>query len=264
MEQGQSRVLDFADALPTQVCGPVARLERETAPWQATAPPPEPGNPRGQPESVGSKYWTLIRWHILAGLLQGPTPASSAFRGALILPMPIFLRRLTGPLRSFPNTPRAFAWLLAVGLCAWVMAELFWQFAAPEPVAALARHEPDARKVALRIGLHVGRAVPAADNAPARAAPADAHYTVTGIATGFGALPGFVILQADDGSTLSLSPGQTLPDGRRLVRLLPEVAEFELDGRRSSLALPARGGEPGDALRPPTPVADGGPRRDHR
>lgn len=265
MEQGQSRVLDFADALPTQVCGPVARLERETAPWQATSPPREPGNPRGQPESVGSKYWTPIRWHILAGLSQGPTPASSAFRGALILPMPIFLRRLTGSLRSFPNAPpRALAWLLALGLCAWVAAELFWQFAAPQPVAALARHEPDPRKVAVRIGLHVGRAVPAADSAPARAAIPDARYTVTGIATGFGALPGFVILQADDGSTLSLSPGQALPDGRRLVRLLPETAEFELDGRRSSLALPARGGEPGDALRPPTPVADGGPRRDHR
>ena len=73
-----------------------------------------------------------------------------------------------------------------------------------------------------------------------------------------------VILQADDGSTLSLSPGQTLPDGRRLVRLLPEVAEFELDGRRSALALPARDSAHDDALRPTTPVADGGPRRDHR
>lgn len=155
------------------------------------------------------------------------------------------------------------AWVLALALCALVAAELFWQLAAPKAVGAVARHEPDPRKVAVRIGLHAGGDLPAADNAPERAAPPDARYTVTGIATGFGALPGFVILQADDGSTLSLSPGQTLPDGRRLVRLLPEVAEFELDGRRSSLALPARGGEPGDALRPPTPVADDGPRRDH-
>ena len=139
-----------------------------------------------------------------------------------------------------------------------------WQFAAPEPVAALARHEPDARKVAARIGLHVGRTAAVPDKVPARVATPDALYTVTGIATGFGALPGFVILQADDGSTLSLSPGQTLPDGRRLVRLLPEVAEFELDGRRSALALPARDSAHDDALRPTTPVADGGPRRDHR
>lgn len=63
------------------------------------------------------------------------------------------------------------------------------------------RASPTPRKVAVRIGLHVGRAVPAADSAPARAAIPDARYTVTGIATGFGALPGFVILQADDGST---------------------------------------------------------------
>lgn len=181
-----------------------------------------------------------------------------------LLPMPTFSNRHRAALRSLPDALPTFAWLLALGLCAWVAAELSWQFAAPEPVAALARHEPDARKAATRIGLHVGHAVPAADNAPARATTPDARYTVTGIATGFGALPGFVILQAGDGSTLSLSPGQALPDGRRLVRLLPEAAEFELDGRRSALALPARGGEPGDALRPPTPVADGGPRRDPR
>lgn len=178
--------------------------------------------------------------------------------------MPTYSRRHTAALRSLPNTLPTLAWLLALTFCAWVAAELFWQLAAPAPVAAVARHETDARKVAARIGLHVGRAASVANNAPMRAAAPEARYTVTGIATGFGALPGFAILQAEDGSSLSLSPGQALPDGRRLVRLLPETAEFELDGRRSSLALPARGGEPGDALRPPTPVADGGPRRDHR
>ena len=156
------------------------------------------------------------------------------------------------------------AWLLALAFCAWVAADLFWQFAAPTAVAAAARHEPDARKVAARIGLHVGRTAAVPDKVPARVATPDALYTVTGIATGFGALPGFVILQADDGSTFSLSPGQVLPDGRRLVRLLPEAAEFELDGRHSMLALPARGGASSEPFRPPTPVADGGPRRDHR
>ncbi len=166
---------------------------------------------------------------------------------------------LAPPSRVLPP----LAWLLALALCAWVAAELFWQFAAPTPVAAVARHEPDARKVAARIGLHIGRAAAVADTVPVRTAAQDARYTVTGIATGFGALPGFVILQAGDGSTLSLSPGQALPDGRRLVRLLPESAEFELDGRRSTLALPARGSAPSEAFRPPTPVADDGPKRDH-
>jgi|GEM_PF-5986683 len=178
--------------------------------------------------------------------------------------MPTLLRQSAGVLRSLPETLPRLAWLLALTFCGWVAAELFWQLAAPAPVAAVARHEPDARKVAARIGLHVGRAAPVADEAPMRAAGPDARYTVTGIATGFGALPGFVILQTADGSTFSLSPGQALPDGRRLVRLLAESAEFELDGRRSSLALPARGSEGSEAFRPPTPVADGGPRRDPR
>lgn len=129
------------------------------------------------------------------------------------------------------------------------------------PVAAVARHEGDARKVAARIGLHLGRTSPAARDARASTVVPGTRYTVTGIATGFGALPGFVILRADDDSTLNLSPGQTLPDGRRLIRLLPEAAEFELDGHRSLLALPARGGE---HLRPLTPVAEDGLTRDHR
>lgn len=151
------------------------------------------------------------------------------------------------------------AWLLALSFCAWVAAELFWQLAAPSPVGAVARHEPDARKVAARIGLHTGRS---AQEAATAAAP-DARYTVTGIATGFGTLPGFVILQAADGSTLSLSPGQALPDGRVLTQLRAEAAEFELEGRRSLLALPTRGSDSGEPLRPPTPVANAGPRRDH-
>lgn len=152
---------------------------------------------------------------------------------------------------------------MSLSFCAWVLANLFWQLSAPATVAAVADHERDALKVATRIGLHVGRASPVTDRAPRHEAAPDVRYTVTGIATGFGALPGFVILQADDGSTFSLSPGQVLPDGRRLVRLLPEAAEFELDGRHSMLALPARGGASSEPFRPPTPVADGGPRRDH-
>ena len=167
------------------------------------------------------------------------------------------------PLVSSSRALALPAWLLALAFCSWVAAELFWQFAAPTAVAAVARHEPDARKVAARIGLHIGHTAAVADKDPGRVATPGVRYTVTGIATGFGALPGFVILQADDGSTFSLSPGQVLPDGRRLVRLLPEAAEFELDGRHSMLALPARGGASSEPFRPPTPVADGGPRRDH-
>ncbi len=128
----------------------------------------------------------------------------------------------------------SLTWLMALGLLAWVMSALFWQSAAPPQVAAVARHETDARKIADRITLHIGQPAPGTASAAAR----NPHYMVTGIATGFGALPGFVILQAEDGSILSLSPGQTLPDGRKLVRLLPDSAEFELDGLLTRLDLP--------------------------
>lgn len=143
------------------------------------------------------------------------------------------------PLTQHWRVLTSLAWLLALGLCAWVTASLFWQFAAPAPVAAVSKHETDPRKLAARIGLHLGDVLPDSDKASLR----DADYKVTGIATGFGSLPGFVILQAANGSNLSLSPGQTLPDGRRLVRLLPESVEFELDGRLTRFSLPAQDSE---------------------
>ena len=129
--------------------------------------------------------------------------------------MPTLSRSPAGPLHSLPKALPPLAWVLASGFCAWVVANLFWQLGAPPTVAAVAHHETDARKVAARIGLHVGRASQVTDGAPMRTVAREVGYTVTGIATGFGALPGFVILQADDGSAFSLSPGQSLPDGRR-------------------------------------------------
>jgi len=183
------------------------------------------------------------------------------------LPMSKLSLPSAGALRVVPHMLPLLAWAIALAGCAWVAAELFWQFAAPQPVAALARHEADARKVAARIGLHVGQPAQVEGQASVAAVAGDGRYTITGIATGFGALPGFVILQAADGATLSLSPGQSLPDGRVLIRLLPEAAEFEHDGRRSRLTLsPRTGRQPDtvrDTVRPPTPVIDNGPSRDH-
>lgn len=179
------------------------------------------------------------------------TPMPKAF--LLSSPPPVPLSRILPPL----------AWLLSLGYCAWVTAELIWQFSAPASVAAVVYHETDARKVASRVALHVSHVTTGAGTALVNAVPQDSRYTVTGIATGFGALPGFVILEVDGSSTVSLSPGQALPDGRRLVRLLPESAEFELDGHRSTLSLPARGSERSEIFRPPTPGADSGPKRNH-
>ena len=177
--------------------------------------------------------------------------------------MPIFFRPPAGYLRALQSALTPLAWLLALGFCAWVVAALFWQLAAPASAALVAHHEPDPRKVAARIGLHVGRPAQISSVSPPLTASPPTRYTVTGIATGFGTLPGFVILQTDDGATFSLSPGQALPDGRTLVRLQMESAEFELDGRRSTLALPTGVRSDGLYLRPPTPAANGEPRRDH-
>lgn len=205
------------------------------------------------------------RWHILAGRSRAPTTLPQGNQGHHRLPMSKLSLPSAAALHMLPSALPLLAWLLALACCAWVATGLLWQFAAPEPVAAITRHETDARKVAARIDLHLGQDVPPRALATTRVAAGDNRYSITGIATGFGTLPGFVILQAADGSTLSLSPGQTLPDGRVLTRLLAETAEFERDGQRSLLALPPRTGgqfEPGrDTARPPTPV--NGPSRDH-
>lgn len=157
--------------------------------------------------------------------------------------MSTFSTQSVHSLRLFARALPTVAWGVALFFCAWVMADLFWQFAAPSPVAAIAQHEPDARKVATRIGLRFERnpLQPVAAGSEQRQSN-EPRYTVLGIATGFGALPGFVLLQADDGTTLNLSPGQALPDGRMLARLHPEAAEFERNGLVSRLALQPRGG----------------------
>ncbi len=93
--------------------------------------------------------------------------------------------------------------VLALGFCAWVVATC--SGGSPHPTVAAVARMPDARKVAARIGF-TSAASPVTDQAPVRRSLSDVRYTVTGIATGFGALPGFVILQADDGSTPEPEP----------------------------------------------------------
>lgn len=124
---------------------------------------------------------------------------------------------------TYPQSLRSIARVLVAPLCwglallwaAWVGAELFWRFAALEPVVAISRHEVDPRKAVAAITA-IAAPRQRASSAPLAQA---ANYRVVGLATGFGGLPGFALLRAPDGGVVALGVGQAVPDGRHLERI---------------------------------------------
>lgn len=121
----------------------------------------------------------------------------------------------------------ALAWSAALALTAWALATVFWMFATPAAIAALPRTETDPRAAARAIARVLGEApAPAAS-----AAPAAGDDRLIGLATGFGALPGFALLQGEAGDTVTLVAGERLPDGRRLAHIRADHIEFD-DGSR--------------------------------
>lgn len=134
------------------------------------------------------------------------------------------------------------AWFLSLCFLAWSAATLFWRATTPATVPALAQHEADARKSGREILLSLGSA-PSAPQA-ANAAPASAvqNYQLVAVATGFGTLPGFAILETPDGNSLSLTLGESTPDGLTLTRIAADHIELgqgrELRIRAAELPLP--------------------------
>lgn len=138
----------------------------------------------------------------------------------------------------------ALAWALALIFAAWVTAQLFWRFAAPDSLAVSPRHETDPRAAARSIAATLGSL---ATGSPAAAAPSAMRYRAEGLATGFDGLPGFVLLRSADGRLFTLAPGETLPDGLRLEHIDAEGAYLSDDSglRRLHVAAPhAAGNDP--------------------
>lgn len=156
--------------------------------------------------------------------------ASPADTFIAMISLPAVIRRLEAWLAPL-------AWGLALSVAAWTCATIFWQLTAPEPVSALPSHTADPRSAARDII----RALGSSENEPAPRAQVHTDYQLIGLATGFGQRPGFALLRKPDGETLAVLQDETLADGLRLVRILPDRIELAADGR--SLELRMAGGD---------------------
>lgn len=112
------------------------------------------------------------------------------------------------------------AWLAALALVVWIAAVLFWRLMAPEAVSSSPHREHDPRQAAHDILQALG-----SSKAP-QSAVVDVGYRLVAVATGFGALPAFAILETAAGQSFSLSEGEKTPDGLTLTHIGPEHVEF--------------------------------------
>ena len=155
--------------------------------------------------------------------------------------MPAAFRRLETILQPL-------AWSLALSVAAWTCATIFWQITTPESVSALPSHTADPRSAARNII----RALGSSENEPAPRAQVHTDYQLIGLATGFGHRPGFALLRKPDGETLAVLQDETLADGLRLVRILPDRIELAADGRSLELRMAGGGAAPTPPLNPST------------
>ncbi|WP_068636580.1 type II secretion system protein N [Thauera butanivorans] len=129
----------------------------------------------------------------------------------------------------------ALAWLLSLGLVAWLAAGAFWAWRDTPPLIALPQHDADPRSVAAKIMRHAGGA-PSASAAAATQAAAP-PFTLVGLATGFGSERGFALFETVDGQRRAVLAGDGTAEGWTLIAIRPDRVVLERAGRTVELAL---------------------------
>lgn len=148
------------------------------------------------------------------------------------------------------------AWSLALAVTAWVVADLFWRFSAPQPpalpVAAQADPQAAAQAIASRHLMGHGTDTAQAAGAPAAASRYAAHAVVTG-ADG---RPGWAILSIDGGAQQGFVEGQPIQPGTTLAEVHAEAVIIATGAARQTIALAPRSTA---AASPPAPASPGSP-----
>lgn len=164
------------------------------------------------------------------------------------------LRTLASRL-SFPrlhehasNTLALLAWCLAILFAAWTASTLIWRALTPDTVIAMPQIEHDPRKAAADIVRALG-GLQRKDPIVTPAVQQDPAYQLIGLATGFGRLPGFVLIRDASGATHALRIGDPLPDGRHLDSIQADHAVLLRHGVTTTLRLPDLAGAPLTTLR---------------
>lgn len=95
------------------------------------------------------------------------------------------------------------------------------------------RHETDPRKASADLLSTLGPL--SAATTPAHLAPPT--YRLTAVATGFGSLPGFAVIEVGDGHSLSILVGESTPDGHIVTAIHADRIELG-PGRELHLRVP--------------------------
>ena len=135
----------------------------------------------------------------------------------------------------FGRWPATFAWIAALSVSAWVVADSFLLFAAPGNSSATFRSSADPATAAQKI---VDSAPLAVATRTASGPTADSPaYALIGVATGFGSDRGFALLKSEGGGVIPATEGETLAPHTRLARIHADRVEIERSGITRTLHL---------------------------
>ena len=125
-----------------------------------------------------------------------------------------------------------FAWFIATAMLAVVAVEVVNRWLEPDLHVSSVERSTDPRTVARQISARMAvdsSATQTVENGPTSFA-GDDDYTLIGVATGFGNAPGFAMLRTASGQLHSVTVGENLPSGARLLAIRPDHIELDQRG----------------------------------
>jgi general secretion pathway protein C len=130
------------------------------------------------------------------------------------------------------------AWLVALVVAATVAAALLSRLMAPQRTGATGAGTADphqaARQIVARSPLASSATAEESTPQPLRSAQ---HHTVLGIATGFGASPGFALVQTSGGAPVPARIGDEIAPGVVVKTIHATHIEIERNGVRETLTM---------------------------
>lgn len=130
------------------------------------------------------------------------------------------------------------AWLMALAVAATVAATLLARLMEPQRTGATITGTSDphqaARQIVARSPLTSSATITEQAPQPPRGAQ---HHTVIGIATGFGASPGFALVQTSGGAPVPARVGDEIAPGVVVKTIHATHIEIERNGVRETLAM---------------------------
>lgn len=149
----------------------------------------------------------------------------------------------------------SLAWLLALAIAATVAATLIIRLIEPPRVGVSISGTADphqaAQQIVARSPLAGSSSTDTEATLPVRSTQ---HYTIVGIATGFGTAPGFALVQAAGGAPVPARVGDEIAPGVVVKTIHATHIEIERHGVRENVMMaPSSSSTPAPAIAPASP-----------